>query len=135
ASVCRCARSRSRSTSAVATAPRKTPISSQITSIVSARIAGVPDGTGEIRRVRVVVHGIVQGVWFRHSTRERAIANDLAGWVRNRADGTVEALFEGAAEPVERLLAFCRTGPLGAHVTQIEVSDEAPEGIAGFEVR
>jgi acylphosphatase len=87
-----------------------------------------------IRR-RVVVHGRVQGVWFRGSTEAEAQAAGLGGWVRNRADGTVEAVFEGAPEAVARLLAFCRQGPRGARVERVEEFEEAPEGIAGFAVR
>ncbi|HVH04718.1 MAG TPA: acylphosphatase [Myxococcota bacterium] len=87
-----------------------------------------------IRR-RVVVHGRVQGVWFRGSTEAEARAAGVGGWVRNRADGTVEAVFEGAPEAVERLLAFCRRGPRGARVDRLDVAEEAPEGLVGFAVR
>jgi acylphosphatase len=87
-----------------------------------------------IRR-RVVVHGRVQGVWFRGSTEAEARAAGVAGWVRNRPDGTVEAVFEGPSEAVARLLAFCRHGPRGARVDRVEELEEAPEGLAGFSVR
>jgi acylphosphatase len=87
-----------------------------------------------IRR-RVVVHGRVQGVWFRGSTEREAHAAGVAGWVRNRADGTVEAVFEGPPEAVAKLLAFCRHGPRGAWVDRVEECEEAPEGLAGFAVR
>jgi acylphosphatase len=86
-------------------------------------------------RRRVVVMGRVQGVWFRGATAERARALGLAGWVRNRADGTVEAVFEGAREAVEAALAFCRSGPPAARVERVEVADEPPEGLDGFHVR
>jgi acylphosphatase len=86
-----------------------------------------------IRR-RVVVHGLVQGVFFRDSTRQRARQHGVSGWVRNTWDGTVEAVFEGEADAVERLVAFCRDGPRGARVDRIEVEDEEPEGLAGFAV-
>jgi acylphosphatase len=86
-----------------------------------------------IRR-RVVVHGLVQGVFFRDSTRQRARQHGVAGWVRNTWDGTVEAVFEGDADAVERLVAFCREGPRGARVDTIEVVEEEPEGLAGFAV-
>jgi acylphosphatase len=59
----------------------------------------------------------------------------LAGWVRNNWDGTVEAVFEGDGEAVERLVAFMREGPRGARVDRVDVSDEQPEGLAGFDVR
>jgi acylphosphatase len=87
-----------------------------------------------IRR-RAIVHGRVQGVFFRDTTRRRAAARRVAGWVRNRPDGTVEAVFEGEPEAVEALLAFCREGPRGAAVERVEVVEEEPEGLAGFEVR
>jgi acylphosphatase len=87
-----------------------------------------------IRR-RVVVHGRVQGVFFRDSTRQRAHQHRVAGWVRNNWDGTVEAVFEGEEEAVERLVAFCRDGPRGAEVDHVDVVEEEPEGLAGFDVR
>jgi acylphosphatase len=84
-----------------------------------------------IRR-RAVIHGYVQGVFFRDSTRRLAERHGVAGWARNNWDGTVEAVFEGEAEAVERLLAFVREGPRGAEVSRVEVSDEVPEGLSGF---
>jgi acylphosphatase len=77
----------------------------------------------------------VQGVFFRDTTRRQASARSVAGWVRNRPDGTVEAVFEGEPEAVEAMLAFCHAGPRGAEVYRVEVSDEPPEGLGGFEVR
>lgn len=85
-------------------------------------------------RRRVVVRGRVQGVGFRVSLARRARSLGVAGWVRNRPDGTVEAVFEGEAEAVERLLAFVREGPSEARVDHVEVSAEEPEGLAGFSV-
>ena len=90
-------------------------------------------GDERIRR-RVVVHGRVQGVFFRDSTRQQARSRGVDGWVRNRPDGAVEAAFEGAADAVAALVRFCETGPRGAHVSRLEVFDEAPEGIEGFGV-
>src|SRR5688572_12575232 len=87
-----------------------------------------------IRR-RVVVHGQVQGVFFRDSTRRLAQQHGVAGWVTNRWDGTVEAVFEGEEDAVERLVAFCREGPRGAQVKSVEVTEEEPEGLQGFQVR
>ena len=84
---------------------------------------------------RVTVHGYVQGVFFRDSTRRRAQAAGVAGWVANHPDGTVEAHFEGAPEDVEVLVAYARRGPRGADVTHVAVRDVAPEGLSGFEVR
>jgi acylphosphatase len=87
-----------------------------------------------IRR-RVVVHGHVQGVFFRDSTRRMARRHGVAGWVANRRDGAVEAVFEGDADSVERLVAFSREGPRGAQVESVEVSKEDPEDLLGFVVR
>ena len=87
-----------------------------------------------IRR-RVVLHGHVQGVFFRDSTLRLAEREGVAGWVRNRADGAVEAVFEGDPEAVERLVRFAREGPRGAQVERVDVADEEPEGLRGFVVR
>ena len=87
-----------------------------------------------IRR-RVVAHGHVQGVFFRDSVRRLAQQARVAGWVRNRLDGTVEAVLEGEPEAVDRVVAFCGKGPRGARVDRVEVSDEEPEGLRGFDVR
>ncbi len=89
----------------------------------------------DVVRRRVVVHGRVQGVFFRDSTRQRARAHGVAGWVRNRTDGTVEAVIEGEPEAVQRLLHFLETGPPHAHVDRVDVSHEAPEGLTGFAIR
>jgi acylphosphatase len=86
-------------------------------------------------RRRVLVSGRVQGVAFRAATRAKAEACGVAGWVRNLPDGRVEAAFEGDAEAVELVLAFCRTGPRLARVERIEVFEEAPQGVAGFSLR
>ncbi len=86
-----------------------------------------------IRR-RVVVQGHVQGVFFRESVRRRAVAAGVAGWARNRPDGTVEVAFEGAADAIEQLIAFCREGPRGARVDWVDVASAEPEGLAGFEI-
>jgi len=87
-----------------------------------------------IRR-RVIVRGFVQGVFFRDSTRRLAHRHGVAGWVANRWDGAVEAVFEGEPDAVERLVAFSREGPRGARVDAVEVTDEEPEGLLGFAVR
>jgi acylphosphatase len=84
---------------------------------------------------RVVVHGRVQGVWFRESTRREADSVGVSGWVRNNADGTVEAWFEGDADPVDALVMYVRRGPRRASVERVEVFEEEPAGFAGFEVR
>jgi acylphosphatase len=90
---------------------------------------------GERIRRRVVVQGRVQGVFFRDSVRERARAHGVAGWIRNRSDGTVEAVLEGRPDHVERVVRFCKIGPRQASVAQIDVSQEEPEGLSGFEIR
>jgi acylphosphatase len=87
-----------------------------------------------IRR-RVIVRGLVQGVFFRDSTRRLAQRHGVSGWVANRADGAVEAVFEGEADAVERLVAFSRKGPRGAQVGSVEVTEEEPEGLSGYAVR
>ena len=86
-------------------------------------------------RRHVVVHGNVQGVFFRDSTEQEASSKGVAGWVRNRDDGTVEAVFEGASDAVDAMVEFCRSGPSKADVDRVEVDDEEPEGLDGFSVR
>jgi acylphosphatase len=87
-----------------------------------------------IRR-RVIVHGRVQGVFFRDTTRRMARSHGLGGWVRNAPDGTVEAVFEGEGEAVESMVRWSRDGPRGAVVERLEVIDEEPEGLAEFRIR
>jgi acylphosphatase len=87
-----------------------------------------------IRR-RVVAHGRVQGVFFRDSTQREARSAGVAGWVTNRPDGAVEAVFEGEEDAVQRLVEFVRGGPGHADVEDVEVHDEEPEGLEGFNVR
>jgi acylphosphatase len=82
-----------------------------------------------------VVHGRVQGVFFRDSTREEAKRRGVAGWVTNRDDGAVEAVFEGEPDAVRRMVSFCSEGPRSADVDQVEESEEEPEGLSGFDVR
>ena len=86
-------------------------------------------------RSRVVVHGYVQGVFFRDSTRRRASALGVAGWVCNRSDGTVEAVFEGPSDAVSAMVDWSRRGPRGADVERVDEREESPEGLTGFEVR
>ena len=83
-------------------------------------------------RRRVIVHGRVQGVFFRGATEAEATAAGVAGWVCNRPDGSVEAVFEGDPDGVAALVAFCRRGPRHAQVAKLEVFEEAPEGLQGF---
>jgi acylphosphatase len=67
--------------------------------------------------------------------RRRATAGGVAGWVRNQPDGTLEAVFQGDREGVERLVAFAREGPRGARVDWVDVVSEEPEALDGFEIR
>ena len=90
-----------------------------------------PDG----RRVRVIVRGRVQGVAFRAYTADEARRAGVAGWVRNRPDGSVEAAFEGPRAAVDVLLAFVRRGPRAARVDGVEVIEELPAGEERFEIR
>jgi acylphosphatase len=92
-----------------------------------------PD-TERVRR-RVVVRGDVQGVFFRDSTRSEAERRGVAGWVSNRGDGAVEAVFEGDESDVTAMVEFCRSGPPRADVRDVDVTDEDPEGLDGFSVR
>jgi acylphosphatase len=86
-------------------------------------------------RRRVVVHGNVQGVFFRDTARRQASSRGVAGWVSNRPDGAVEAVFEGDLGAVRSMVEFAREGPRGADVNRVEESEEEPEGLSGFEVR
>ena len=84
---------------------------------------------------RVVVHGTVQGVFFREATRRRAEARGVRGWVRNNDDGTVEAIFEGDPDAVAAMVEFVHEGPRAAQVEQVDVEDAQPEGLDGFQAR
>jgi acylphosphatase len=86
-------------------------------------------------RVRVVITGRVQGVWFRDSCQQAARANGVAGSVRNRGDGAVEAEFEGGEDAVERMVAWCREGPPRARVDDVQVERIPTVGRPGFDVR
>jgi acylphosphatase len=86
------------------------------------------------KRVHVLVSGEVQGVFFRAECASRARAEGLGGFVRNLADGRVEALFEGETEGVERLVDWCRTGPQWANVTSVDVEEHDPVGETEFEI-
>jgi acylphosphatase len=85
-----------------------------------------------MERRRVVVHGFVQGVGFRYVVARAARSRGVSGWVRNRPDGTVEAVFEGEWADVEALVDLCREGPRGADVERLEVEEESVEGLSGF---
>ena len=90
---------------------------------------------GETVRVRAVITGRVQGVWFRDSCREQARALHVAGFARNRSDGAVEAEFEGPPAAVARMVAWCREGPPRAHVEAVTTEELAPTGDPRFTIR
>ena len=85
--------------------------------------------------MRVVVSGRVQGVWFRGACQEQARALGVGGWARNRSDGRVEAVFDGPAAAVDRMVEWCRHGPRHADVTRVQMTEETPTGEPGFHVR
>jgi len=87
-----------------------------------------------VHRSHVLIYGFVQGVGFRFAVQRAAGSRGVSGWVRNRPDGAVEAVFEGEPEDVAALVDFCRRGPRGAEVERVDVEDELPEGLAGFRV-
>lgn len=87
-------------------------------------------------RAHVVVQGLVQGVWFRASTRDEAVRIGVGGWVRNLPDGSVEALFEGEAKKVEAIVGWCHRGPSGARVSRVDITWEPYKNeFASFDVR
>jgi acylphosphatase len=92
-------------------------------------------GERGLRTVRVRIAGDVQGVGYRYWAEEMAHGLRLAGWVRNRRDGSVEAVFAGTEESVAEMLRRCRDGPAAAAVAAVEVLEEGGEAPGGFEVR
>lgn len=87
-------------------------------------------------RARLVIHGRVQGVFYRASCRAEAQARGLVGWVRNRPDGTVEALLQGPEEKVQDMIRWCYAGPPGARVSKIDVTHESPgDDLREFRIR
>jgi acylphosphatase len=89
---------------------------------------------GERIRRRAIVHGRVQGVFFRDTARQKARELGVSGWVRNRSDGTVEAVVEGEPHAVQEMLQELRAGPPRAHVDRVDVTEEPPEGLSGFQI-
>jgi acylphosphatase len=89
----------------------------------------------ETTRLRVIVTGRVQGVWFRDRCREQARNEGVAGFARNRADGSVEVELEGPEPAVERVVAWCRVGPSRASVNAVAVERITPVGEPGFRIR
>ena len=90
--------------------------------------------TGCCRR-RVLITGLVQDVWFRATTAKHAVRAGVHGWVRNLTDGRVEAVLEGDANAVNGMIDFCSRGPEMARVDRIEVVEESPENLEGFQIR
>jgi acylphosphatase len=88
----------------------------------------------QIIRRRVVVHGRVQGVYFRADCAATARAHGVSGWVSNQPDGTVYAEFEGAADAVDAVIEWCHTGSGPAHVTQVDVTSLETTGESRFSV-
>ena len=82
----------------------------------------------------MLVDGVVQGVFFRDTCRREAEARGVAGWVRNRSDGRVEALFEGSPSAVQGMVSWCRRGPPLAMIDAVEVHQEPPGGLMGFRI-
>ena len=91
--------------------------------------------TGAVIRRRVVAHGRVQGVFFRDTCRRQAWTRGVSGWVTNREDGAVEAVFEGEPSDVHAMVDWARRGPAHAEVAKLEVIEEEPCGEQGFSVR
>jgi len=86
-------------------------------------------------RYRVLVSGRVQGVFFRDTCRRLALAHGVSGWARNLPDGKLEAVFEGRAEDVDRLVEWAHHGPSRAMVAHVAVQAEPPEGLTTFVIR
>lgn len=91
--------------------------------------------SSETIRRRLVVHGKVQGVFFRDSTREAAQNEGVSGFAINNPDGSVEVVLEGPPEAVESVAGYVRRGPSSAKVDHVETHDETPEGLTGFQIR
>jgi acylphosphatase len=95
-------------------------------------MSGVSNET--IRR-RLVIRGHVQGVFFRDSVRQVAESEGVAGWATNCNDGTVEVVVEGLPDAVQAVIEYCRLGPAHARVDHVDVTEEEPKGLTGFEIR
>jgi len=102
---------------------------------VPLRAARRRGGVLQLKRAHVLVRGAVQGVFFRAEARNRARSLGIGGWVRNNPDGAVEAVFEGDDERVDSMVEWCRRGPSGAKVEDVEASWGAPEGEEAFSIR
>ena len=89
----------------------------------------------ERTREHVFVSGTVQGVSFRANTRRKARTQGVDGWVKNLDDGRVEAVFEGPDAAVESMIEWCHEGPAAARVVDVEIREEEPEGVRGFQIK
>jgi acylphosphatase len=89
----------------------------------------------DLVRCRLVIHGRVQGVFFRKSLRDFAQDRGVSGWALNRRDGAVEAAVEGRRPAVAEVVGFCETGPPEAWVERVDVDEEPVEGLSGFRIR
>jgi len=89
-----------------------------------------------MQRVHIIVHGYVQGVFFRHYTKKTALSLGLKGYVRNKADGTVEVVAEGPEDKLKKLIEFCKKGPEAAEVSKVDVKiEKASNDFKGFDAR
>jgi acylphosphatase len=88
-----------------------------------------------LKRTRLLISGEVQGVYFRDTCRRMAAQRGVSGWVRNLRDGRVEAVFEGAEDAVDTMVAWARRGPSSARVADVAVHLEPPQGLTGFAIR
>lgn len=92
------------------------------------------ESTGCCRR-RVLISGLVQDVWFRATTAKQAVRAGVHGWVRNLPDGRVEAVLEGSADAVNKMIDFCSQGPDMARVDHVDIVEETPESLEDFRIR
>lgn len=90
--------------------------------------------SGESIRMHLVISGRVQGVWYRGAMQEEARRLGVSGWVKNMADGRVEAVAEGRRTAVEALVRWCEKGPPHAHVATVRTTEEPPQGVEGFKI-
>ncbi len=81
-----------------------------------------------MKRYHVIIHGRVQGVMFRHNAGKIADRLNITGWVRNNPDGTVEAVFEGNEDSLEKIISWCRKGPIGARIDKVNIKEESYRG-------
>ena len=87
-----------------------------------------------MRTIHLKIYGIVQGVFFRQSTRTKALKLDINGWVRNCEDGTVEAEAQGEEERLKEFVRWCHDGPSGAQVTRVVINEIPEKSFKGFEI-